>query len=270
MLESLGASIESNIAALSQRWPMARKSRLQLNPDECKIPFPAPENIKRICGSEWDPEFFRVSGKIDAQVLVNIAEVYGICDSPWVLEWGVGCGRITRHLPLQWFDELTCFDVDNVNLDWCRFAFHQWNVVFSKVSHDADLFPSFEQFNQYDLIYGFSVFTHLSEHDQIAWLKVLSSICRGLMVFSVHGLRHSLSAEWMKNPVELLQWIGYGFKDSQQQNHDIDGQVPDMYYRDIAHTPAYIREVWGSVVDVLDIIPGAFGHFHDAVVCRRK
>ena len=270
MLRELSWRINDTVQALSQRWPSDRKSLMRLNPHESELAIPPAEYRRRIAGSEISSDLYRITGELDAQVVVNIAEVYGVDSEAVVLDWGVGCGRILRHLPEPWLRQSCGMDVDRINLDWCRSAFRQYGSEFWQLFHDADAAPVSEHFGKYDLIYSFSVFTHLSEHDQIGWLKALSAMCRGVMILSVHGLAHSMRASWMEHGLDCIEYLQSGMRDAGESNHDIDGQVPDGYYRDIAHTPEYIRRVWGQFVDVIDVIPGCFSQQHDAVVCRSK
>jgi hypothetical protein len=68
----------------------------------------------------------------------------------------------------------------------------------------------------------------------------------------------------------MKRWLEEGFRTTRMNNTDISDVVPDLYYQDTAHTPKYVQEMWGIYINVVDIISGGFGPFHDAVVCKKK
>jgi SAM-dependent methyltransferase len=103
---------------------------------------------------------------------------------PRVLDFGCGCGRVARHLV---GGELTLHGVDwnRQVVDWCtkhlgpgRFAA---GGLHPPLPFDASL--------RFDLIYAFSVFTHLTADLQRGWLEELESRLdpNGLVVLSTHG-----------------------------------------------------------------------------------
>lgn len=251
--------------AIRQTWPLARICTTRIHAN-MKSPLPPMENRNRILGisTHGDDEFIR-SGFIDLKAALNIAEVYGFRQGR-ILDWGVGCGRMFRHLPANIRNVCVGADVDSVNVEWCR----------GNLSGQFEVLHPTEGFQQpgkvFDLIYGWSVMTHLSEDNQFLWLQHLNEVCRniGLMVLSVHGLSLAGDTLWGQMPECLLNWMETGFQDADDENPDISDVVPAGYYRDTAHMPTYIKDTWSRYVEVVDVIPGGFGFLHDAVVCRRK
>src|SRR6516162_4044971 len=109
-----------------------------------------------------------------------ISRVVGGADRGWfywtgresVLDFGCGCGRM-----LLWMEELnrTCAlhgtDVDADAIRWC--AEH---VPYAEVKvNDADP-PLGYPDGEFELVYGHSVFTHLDEQRQDAWLSELQRL----------------------------------------------------------------------------------------------
>lgn len=104
-----------------------------------------------------------------------------------ILEWGVGPGRIIRHLHEN-FDgvevELFGCDYNAESIRWCQE--NLGSIVFQQNS----LLPptSFAEFG-FDFVYAISIFTHLSEYSQHAWLSEMKRILRddGIFVFTTQG-----------------------------------------------------------------------------------
>lgn len=260
-------AIINTLVRIKQNWPSLRTPTNK--PEMNRItPIPPSINIKRITGMESLPvEEFLNSGYTDLVSVMNIAEVYGYSGGK-VLDWGVGCGRMIRHLPDYIRLSSVCADVDPVNVKWM-----QDNTSISPcLLNPHGSFPD-RWYGSIELLYSHSVMTHIVVEDQIHWLREINRVlCTdGLAIISVHGLYAVAKlAEWAKIPEDMGQWLEEGFKTSSLNNTDIIDVVPELYYQDTAHTPKFIQEVWGRYIDVVDIIPGGFGPFHDAVICKKK
>ncbi len=276
---NLHKAIVGNWSAVAATWPLARTPNVDIAPDY-ETPIPSRDNIGRIqgkynpCvvgtdGSEPDAlnKSFISGGIEDMTVVMNISEVMGLplTKDTVTLDWGVGCGRIARHIPDILKPNLFGADVDPVNIAYCKenMPFGDYTVLdpYSATPYDDD---------QFDLVYSHSVLTHLAEPDQNHWLQELSRITRGLMVLSVHGPYSVSTAEWSKNPYAVEHYMLQGIVDAPDPNPDIADVTDPEYYRDIGHTPQYIQNHWSKFVEVVEIIPKGFGHVHDAVVCRPK
>ena len=269
--QALHERMLQNLTDLKPVWPIRRQPSVMLSPDRT-VEVPPLENRVRVQGigaiEHPDDAAFVQSGFLDLRCVMNIAEVEGvdICGEIAVLDWGVGCARMARHLPANLRGAFVGADVDPVNIEWSRN-----HVPFGQfVTIDPYASTQFES-KSFDLIYSHSVLTHLSEKDQDHWLQELSRLCRGLMILSVNGVVHVASiASWAKKADEFWMWVEHGFRDAGRPNPDIQDVTDSEYYRDVAHSPEYIRRHWSQFVEVIDIIPGGFGHIHDAVVCRAK
>lgn len=245
-----------------QNWPNSRLPRL--NPEtntELKIP-PAEHKVRIFGNRDMDDSYFIHGGVNDLTAVMNIAELYHFTGGV-VMDWGVGCGRMIRHLHHSLKKDCIGVDIDWTNITWC-----ETNLPFGQY-HDIEPFGKLPCKNRtVDLIYSHSVLTHLCETAQVHWLQELNRVLKGVAVLSVHGLYSTaVEASWSRIPKETKRWLESGFKDSRTNNPDISDVAPDLYYKDIAHTPKYIYEVWSKYIRVVDIIPGGFGHLHDAVVC---
>jgi hypothetical protein len=173
---------------------------------------------------------------------------------------------VLRHFlnPLKCLS-VSGYDVDTVNVNWCRE--HLTAAWCQHVNVDGQI-PLVDC--SADVLYGISVFTHLSESDQMHWLAEVARVTRRIAILSVHGMYSASQASWFDDDAELRKWLEYGFRDAEQPNPDISDVVDPEYYRDCAHTPEYIHRVWGQVMDIQEIIPAVFGGHQDAVICTPK
>ena len=160
-----------------------------------------------------------------------------------VLDYGCGWGRLLRLL-LWYVDPDRIYGVDpwDQSLSMCR----QHNCPGQLAL--CDYVPSSLPFTEcFDLIYAFSVFTHLSERTADAVLRVLSShiSSKGMLVITIrppeywkaHGAwRAGYSAEGM-----LQQHEQHGFAFVPHERDAIDG---DITYGDTSMTLDFLRHRW--------------------------
>ncbi|HEY1186685.1 MAG TPA: class I SAM-dependent methyltransferase [Gemmata sp.] len=149
-----------------------------------ELPLP-PEVLRLMVAGTDDPEWFVTAGRRAAESLTTLLARNGIdierCGS--VLDFGCGCGRVIRHL-LHLPAALHGCDSNPIGVEWCaghlpagRFAV---NALESPLPYDAGAF---------DLVYAFSVFTHLPLELQRHGMRELRRVLKpgGVLVLSLHG-----------------------------------------------------------------------------------
>jgi len=103
-----------------------------------------------------------------------------------ILDWGCGPGRIIRHMPSVINNNCTFFgtDYNAKSIDWC--SKNLVDINFNKNELTAKL-PYDD--NSMDVIYGISIFTHLSEQMHYDWFNELYRILspNGIMLLTLHG-----------------------------------------------------------------------------------
>lgn len=101
-----------------------------------------------------------------------------------VLDFGCGCGRVARHVPkLLPHALMSGIDVDERVVRWCaRHLAGDWRTI------EPDP-PTSLPGGAYDLVYAVSVFTHLPEVRQRAWIAELHRLLRngGLLIVTTLG-----------------------------------------------------------------------------------
>ncbi len=180
-----------------------------------------------------------------------------------ILDWGCGVGRVAAFwvkygLP---FDLHGC-DIDAESVAWCQE--HLKPAQFTLIAPDPPM-PYAD--GQFDLVTGNSVFTHLTEMAQDAWLAELRRVVRagGLVLVSVHG---PFAARAINDHAALVTMESHGI-DDHKPDAALDGITPPGYYRTTFHHPTYIHRRWAAFFDVLDIVQAGMNNFQDLVILRR-
>jgi SAM-dependent methyltransferase len=139
----------------------------------------------RVAGTA-DLAWFLEGGRLAAGAVRDAASRHGrpLEQLDGVLDFGCGCGRVIRHLEGI---ELSGSDADAAAIAWCR-----RNLPFARFETNGAAPPLAWDAAGFDLVYGFSVLTHLTEELQRRWLAELRRVLRprGLLLLSTHGERY--------------------------------------------------------------------------------
>lgn len=133
-----------------------------------------------------DLQWFLEGGRLAARSLESILRKNEIDPASIhaLLDFGCGCGRVTRHL--QEFSNAKIYGVDlhRDAIRWCA-----RNLGRGEFSVNALAPPLSFSDRSFDLIYAFSVFTHLNDSLEAAWLREFHRILTpgGWLVASTHG-----------------------------------------------------------------------------------
>ncbi len=155
-------------------------------PDGLPMP-PAKLRIRVI--HESDPASFYEGGRLGADVIRTHVEHHRpLGDFVGMLDFGCGCGRIARHWRNLHGPTVSGCDCHAPAVEWCqqnlRFMHAAVNELAPPLPYRGDCF---------DLVYAISVFTHLSEPMQHAWMAEMRRVLSpgGLLVFSTKGDEHA-------------------------------------------------------------------------------
>jgi len=126
----------------------------------------------------------------------------------------------------------------------------------------------------FDFIYALSVFTHLPEDHQFAWLAELRRILKpgGILITTVHGPTTCAALP----PLVQKEVENRGFLYLDQTQPDwpsYPGATTDglpEFYRLTYHTFDYVWKKWSNVFEILEVKDRGLNFMQDAVVCRKR
>jgi len=235
---------------------------------EDDLPIPPPENIKRVAGSD-NLIFFRLAGKSTFNHLDFVLRKYlqkSISDFNNICDFGCGCGRITRYMPVTKKNRVVGFDIDKENIEWCKKNYNNYSFLTINTRPPIDI-----ESNSFDLIIAVSVFTHLNKDLQFIWLDELNRICKdsGIVLATINSDRtwfysrtgtHNDFKKYLKNGI-----IDYF------SNRDFEGKIEiENDYVNTLHRHDYILKEWQKYFKIIDIISGAIQGNQDLVVMQKK
>jgi SAM-dependent methyltransferase len=157
------------------------------------LPLPPPRLRLLVDGRSADAGLFL---EVGAQLCDSIQGAAAESGAPVgemraILDFGCGCGRVARHWAEVEGPEIYGCDYNPNLVAWCRDSLPHLRVTCNELGP-----PTPYVSGSFDLIYALSVFSHLDERRQRAWLAEFERLLRpgGLLVLSLLGekLRHRL------------------------------------------------------------------------------
>jgi SAM-dependent methyltransferase len=225
-------------------------------------------------------EFFVSGGRT---VAGELEDVLAACGSPLagfesIYEFGCGSGRVLTRLPAS-AARLAGSDVDADAIAWLR---EHHGEIDARVNDPLP--PTTFEDDAFDLVYAVSVFTHISEASQDAWLAEISRLLRpgGTAVMTVieqdvferfrAGVRPAVTPGQLERmaaadleaegivfvPEEITRWSRWRYPGVEAS------------YGLTFHDAGYIRRHWSRWFDVAEIQTGTINFEQSAVVCKPK
>jgi SAM-dependent methyltransferase len=153
------------------------------------LPLPPSRLIVLVAGTP-DPEWFLEGGALAARSIRSALAKAGVELERLgaILDFGCGCGRVLRQWSTLEGPEIRGTDYNERLVAWCRD-----NLPFAQVGQNELEPPLALDSEHFDLVYGLSVFTHLPERLQHAWMEELRRVIKpgGHLLLTAHG-RHYL------------------------------------------------------------------------------
>lgn len=236
------------------------------------LPWPGDELVLRVAGGDDKKSFFE-SGRQSVRDIEAVLSVIGRSMDSYetILDFGSGCGRI-----MLWLEKLSASSsLHGVDIDKRAVEYSQRTFPYASFKVNQPLPPLDHPDGSFDLVYNHSVFTHIDEEYQDAWLAELYRVTKpgGHLVLSIHGeeaLRqfelHSGQSEGPPSSVrQELAHHGICFI---KEDSWVGGPFPDFYHSTF-HAPWYIFEHWGRVFDIRAFVARGSLNFQDFVLLER-
>jgi SAM-dependent methyltransferase len=244
-------------------YELALAARSDLRPRRARsadgVPLPPARLRTQIGPLHADVAFFLRSGQHNADQIRELLLEQGTSveslDS--LLDWGCGCGRVLRHWSGLPKTHVFGCDIDPRMVAWC-----DENLPFAQTTVNALSPPLPYEDTRFELVYAFSVITHLSEDLQGAWLREVLRVLRpgGYFVFSTLG-------EYYASRNRLTAAERASFE---------QGNLVVLYERSAGtslcsayHPPEYVRRELARGFDYVAFRPAADDGRHDLHLLRK-
>ena len=245
-------------------------------------PLP-PLELRQITAAPNLPEFLW-TGLVDMDRIMTLYEKVANNaneESTTILDFGCGCGRMVRFLNnYSTSHAIHACEVNPDHVDWCRDNLN--NIHVSK----CDTLPPLPYQDQmFNLIYGLSIFTHLSENHATQWLSEMKRVLKpgGILIVTIHGLTalntiknsilhqqiFNLGSDVVTRTIGNFQEEPFVFFKYNQNTIDI-AKAGSEYGNTFIH-PDYIYKNWAKEdIKVLEVIPGGLRNWQDIVILQRS
>jgi SAM-dependent methyltransferase len=210
-------------------------------------------------GDEDPIAVYEDSGKKHRRMLDDVMPEGWNWEGKRVLDFGCGVGRVLRHfLPEAGEAEFYGCDLDTASVEWLQRSFSPPFHIFE--SAEAANLPQEDGF--FDLIYAFSVYTHLTGN-WAEWLlehhRVLAD--GGILfatILSEGALEHYTGEAWDEDRIGMNTLL-HGFP------WDKGGPLA-------FNSPWWIRAHWGRAFDIVQLLPYTEPDTlsHGIVIARKK
>jgi SAM-dependent methyltransferase len=221
-----------------------------------RLPLPPPSLVYLVAG-HFNLAWYYASGAEHAALLRSLLAKHGydVGSFASVLDFGCGCGRVTRHWHGQ--QGVHGSDANPRLVEWCRRSF-----PFATFDRNAAAPPLDYEDERFDFIYAISVFTHLPEPLQHAWMQELQRVLApgGLLALTTKG-------ESRLDPLDA---------DERRRFDNGELIVHDERYagRNLCaafHPEQYVRNVLAPGLACLDFLPASrdSGRTQDFALFRR-
>lgn len=220
-----------------------------------------PEHLrKRVHGDAGLATFVNVGRLVAFKIHSLITPLSPLDTNSRILDFGCGCGRVIQSLrKLAPHSAYFGTDIDAEAIGWCRRELS--HVGTFERNNPSPPLPFSDEF--FDLVYAISVFTHLPEDMELAWLGELRRVTRrgGHLLLTSHG--EDLLKPASDETGRMFRERGFAYS----VGPGTEG-LPDFYQTSF-HTDAYLQRQWGRFFEIRAIIKKGIVNHQDIVVCRR-
>ncbi|WP_332773693.1 class I SAM-dependent methyltransferase [Phenylobacterium sp.] len=223
-------------------------------------PMPPAELMAVVSGTAGQA-WFSERGRSDAARFLELAAAHGLDTSGPIDVWdlGCGCGRIARWMApdvIAAGGSFTGSDINGALVAWCAKSL-PGRYFTNRLRPPAKLHAG-----SVDLVYAYSVVTHLREKGTRAWLAEVARVLRpgGLALLTFHD--EDYASAW--GPPEILPALEH--QDYVVWNDAMEGSN----YMSTWTTRRYFAEMATPHFEVLDLMPGSLEVAVQAVAVLRR
>jgi SAM-dependent methyltransferase len=227
-------------------WARAARARLgkgrglECGPDG--LPLPPPKHVVLV-GGVADVDVFLDVGRTTAQRIREVLAAHGedLDRLERILDFGCGCGRVLRYWRSLERTEIHGTDYNRQLVAWCR-----KNLPFVQADTNEFQPPLRYADGHFDLIYAISVFTHLPEAVQAAWMREFVRVLKpgGYLMLTVQGDSYTATLTPEERPAFAAGHLVVRY-----------ASVAGSNLCAVWHPQAYLREVLGRHLPLVGFAP---------------
>jgi SAM-dependent methyltransferase len=232
------------------------------------VAIPDPDLMSHI--GAMPPQMFLLTGRTLAHQFnraLRASGPGGFSTKSSIMEWGCGSARIIQHVKRDCTVDarIVGIDVDSGAIEWCRARIPDIEFATCRVDPPTP-YPD----ESFDLIYAFSVLTHLRQDDARAWIAEVYRLLQpgGHFAFTTLGVS---SLPWLcpaGNAVLSDSLSEQGIYDG-ARNDDLDEVLGNQeYYRNTWVSNRHVLTDWACHFNFVAHEP-CFHHYQDLWIIRR-
>lgn len=230
-----------------------------------------PRTLIELVAGGYYPYLFNLNGYstyMNANKILKQVAGAPLAEFDNLLDWGCGCGRTTRFFQR----ERKCPNVYGVDIISELVEFCQSEYTFGEFAKVKTVPPIPYADSTFDLVFAFSVLTHIKEKEHLDWLEELDRVTKpgAVLLLSVHNFNSLAYVGFSQKPLLMENFDRYGFADAGECDN-LDGFiVEEDYYHNVFHSLEYIEKIWSKYFNIVDVIIGANARHQDIVVLRKR
>jgi SAM-dependent methyltransferase len=188
-------------------------------------------------------EIYHRSGLEHAKLFAHLIKKHSVKEqSLKILDWGCGPGRLIRHMPqLLMHPQIFGVDYNKQTIKWCKKTFQDSQFFQNNLNPPLPFEKAI-----FDVVYGLSILTHLSEQSHGKWINELKRILKpnGILILTLYG--HSA-----KNLLTEQESVLFAQGKLVVRDDEKEGKRNFAAF----HSPAYVKDNLFSSQDILEHIP---------------
>lgn len=211
------------------------------------LKFPPPYYMYETYGLDYYGYY--VKGGETAKWLISLIAKYKPLRDLNILDWGCGPARIIRHFPSLTDFSCTYYgtDYNEDYISWC--SDHIPGIRFSSNKIVPPL--SFED-GFFDVIYGISIFTHLSEENHYKWFNELMRVLKtgGILILTLAG--KAMRSRLFENEIKRFSDGELVVRSNTKEGHrTYVAFQPESFIRKLVGEHEVLEFIEGEIIDGL-------------------
>jgi len=216
-----------------------------------------------------DAETYLADGREDVETMLRILAEHHAGAINRVLDLGCSAGRLLRHLPRRDEAEYWGVDISAPHIAWCQRHLPDANFATTTTAPHLPFDDGY-----FDLVYAWSVFTHISDLAD-AWLLEVRRVLKngGCAYLTVHDLKSYalILRDYRDDP--LIGRFARSLAEFEESHRLKDAAVDAFSFgadpeSQVFYAPRYLIDRWGRWMDVLAYLPQAYNY--QSVLLVRK